>query len=157
MFTLSANVPLNSGADPILTPDHVWNVLEHHARTGDLRFVGPGHRFEVLESDANGVLRRVFISRDGKTDEHLQRLTFHGRRVLVSSNLDGPLSVRIASIEADEAGAYWLRMTNTAEQSGVPHGSAEERALAARVDGFAQAAAQRWISVIRELVAYGEF
>lgn len=156
MFTVSAEVPINDGSDPHLTPEDVWNGIEHHVRTSDLRFVPPGHFFEVIEQGENMVRRRVTLKGDGVSFDAVQYVSFHGRRVAAMSTEGGHPNIRVLSIEADASGEYRLRITTTGVKPGAAHASPEEVALAQVREAAARQSAVRHIEVIRRLVRQGE-
>ncbi len=155
MYTISVAVPINDGSEPVLTPDQIWRGLEHHVRTSDLRFVPPGHGFEVIEETPDGVVRRALLYPEGRTLEFVQRVTFHVQRAMVMSTTE-PFSLRIWNIEVDDVVDYVLRLTISGQKPGVAHGSPEERGEASVRHEAAIAAAYRHVDLIRQLVRDGE-
>ena len=154
MFTITAAEPINRDADAIrVTPEQVWRGLQMRARNLDERFVPPGHRFEVIDDDGDVITRRVAL--DGRPEE-LQRVSFHGGRVVVFDFVEGgQRSVILNAIESDDDGEGQLRFTYLIEFTDIEHGSdAERRAADERRPAMAGQPA-RVMKVIRALVEEG--
>lgn len=153
MFTTSTSVRINDGVEPELSLDQVWHGLEIRARNEDERFVPPGHRFEVLEDHGDWLLRRVHLH-DGR--EEVQRVSFHGRKLVVFDFIEGPqLGLILCVIETDAEAQHCLRMTFLSEFAGMEHGSAEEADLAASRREAMSAQPSRVLDVMRELAKEG--
>lgn len=154
MFTVSEAVRLNEPGDaPQLTPDQVWHALQIRARNGDERFVPPGHRFEVLEDNGDWLTRRVVLH---DRDDELQRISFHGGRVVVFDFFAGPQkSVVLSVIETDDEGEHWLRLTFLVEFRALAHSSPEEREIADQRRPMMRRQPGHIIAVARELAREG--
>ncbi len=153
MFTTTTAVRVNEGGQPVLTPRQLWHALQIRARNGDERFVPPGHRFEVLEDDGDALTRRVL--RHGHEAE-LQRITFHGGRVMVFDFVEGPQqTVIVCALEVDGDGELWLRLTFHAAFRDLPHGSPAERAAAAERRPAMARQPSRIVAISRELAREG--
>lgn len=153
MFTTTASVPINDGVEPTLTRRQVWQGLAIRARNGDDRFIPPGHRFEILEDNGDNLVRRVYLA-DGR--EELQRISFHGERLMVFDFVEGPqLGLIFCLIETDADGEFCLRMTFLTEFAHLAHGSAEEVAFAAHRRPLMMGQPLQVLDVIRELVKEG--
>jgi Domain of unknown function (DUF1857) len=154
VFTTTEAVRINPPDEPVtLSREQVWRALEIRARNGDDRFVPPGHRFEVVEDEGDRLLRRVILE---SREEELQKISFHGRRVVVFDFVEGPQnSVMICAIESDDDGEYWLRITFLTEFRDIAHGSEEEQALALERRPLMRRQPSLVLSVARELVTEG--
>ena len=152
MFTTTASAKLDDGRRP-LAPDQAWRGLQIRARNGDDRFVPPGHRFEIVSDDGDGLLRKVYLA-DG--DEEMQRITFHGERLVVFDFVEGPQrGLILCLLETDEDGGHWLRMTFLTDLTQVEHNSDEEVEFAAARRPFLLGEPARVLEVIRQLVDEG--
>ena len=154
MFTITAAQPVNPpGTAPRLTAAQVWEGLELRARVLDERFTPPGHHFEVLADEEAGLTRRV--QRAGQPEE-VQRVTFHGDRVVVYDFVEGPQrSIILNAIETDDDGELALRFTYLIEYQDLVAGSAEERQAAEERRPAMTGQPGRVMQVIRALVAEG--
>ncbi len=153
MFTTTASVPINSGVEPTLTPQQVWQGLVIRARNEDERFVPPGHRFELVQDNGDQLVRRVHLA-DGRVE--LQHISFHGERLMVFDFVEGPqLGLIFCVIETDADGEFCLRMTFLTEFAHLAHGSAEEAAFAAHRRPLMMGQPPQVLDVIRELVKEG--
>lgn len=154
MFTITAAEPVNRPEDATrLTYEQVWRGLQMRARNLDERFVPPGHRFEVLDDDGDVITRRVAL---GDRPDELQRVSFHGGRVVVFDFVEGAQrSVILNTIESDPSGALQLRFTYLIQFTDVEPGSAEERRAAEERRPAMSGQPARVMTVIRALVEEG--
>jgi len=155
MVTVTARARVNQD-DPtavVLTADQVWRGLAMRARARDPRFVPPGHRFRIITDEGDHLVRHVLLD-DGH--EELERITFHGGRIVVVDLIEGrQRSLMINTIETDDYRRLVLNFTHVTEFIGMEHGSPEERALAAHRLPTTMQLPAATLETIRELVAEG--
>lgn len=156
MFTVSATKMLNEAGRAELTPGALWRAMVHHVRTGDQRFVPPGHMFELVSDDGREIFRRAILGEAARSVGFIQRVSLHAERAMLMSTVDGPLNIRIMTIEADDAGAYYLHLMHTASVRGAAHGSAQEREIAQVRRQSVEESVARFVEAARTMVAGGE-
>ncbi len=152
MFTLSVSIDINpEGAAPKLTQHQVWRGLVMKAENGAL-FV-PGIRScEVLERDANGLLREIVIG-----DERFkEKITFTPEvevlfeRVGTESNAGW-----ITNLISESAHGLLLTFTFAVNLPGVAPGSPQERERGMAMRSSYVAAVEATLKRVRELVREG--
>lgn len=156
MFTVSATKLLNEAGKAPLHPDELWRAMEHHIRTGDQRFVPPGHAFETISDGEGEVLRWAILSDATQQIRIPQRVSLHAGRAMLMSTTEGPLNIRIMTIEADAAGQYCLRLVHSAIARGADHGSPEEQDVARTRQKSVEESAARFVEVARAMSVSGE-
>ncbi len=152
MFTVSATAPLSEDGKSALTPDQLWDAMEHHIRTGDPRFVPPGHEYEMVSDEEDEVVRRAILSNGEQRIVMLQRVSMHAKRAMLMSTLSGPLNVRMQIIETDEHGNFILRIVHMGSVVGAQHNSAEEQALAVVRQKSLEVSAAKFVDTARLMV-----
>lgn len=153
MFTLSVAVEVNpAGAAPVLAAHQVWRGLVMKAENGAL-FVPRMRGCDVIERDANGLLREVVIG-----DERFkEKITFTPEveilfeRVGTSSNAGW-----ITNVISESALGLLLTFTFAVNLPGVVPGSAREREQGLAMRQSYVGAVEATLRRVRELVVAGK-
>lgn len=158
MFTTTASAPINPAGTALkISPEQVWEGMQIRARNGDDRFVPPDHRFEIFADEGDRLMRMVHL-REGTPEakKELQRISFHGQRLMVYDFIEGPQrSVIMCFIESDDSGEYYLRHTYLTEFREFAHCSPGEAEISKLRRPMMTAQPAGVLEVIRSLVIEG--
>ncbi len=152
MYTLSVALEVNpAGATPILTQAEVWRGLVMKAENGAL-FVPSMRACEVLERDAQGLLREIVIG----DDRFKEKITFTPEVEALFERVGTEVNAGwITNVISESAHGLLLTFTFAVNIPGTAPGSPaeHERGLALRASyvGAIEATLKR----VRELVAEG--
>lgn len=154
MFSVEKTVPVNadpSDGVPVLDRSAVWQGLVMKAE--DARpFVPVMEMCEVEERGDGWLVRAIRIG--GQTMH--ERITFRPEHTVEFERLDGiERGTILNEILDDGAGGLALKFSFSLSREDMAHGSAEEAAYAAGMEGTYLKAVQSTLDTIRRLVAEG--
>ena len=153
MISLSRAVPVNPPDASIqLTRDDVWRGLELKARDA-LPFVKSMNRCEVVESDANTLLRNIEINGEPFQERVTLTPKAHVEFVRTKGRILGTIT---NDIEEDADGELLLRFGFNLEVEGVESGSAQEREIEDTMKSGYLEAVDATLAAVRRLVTEGD-